>query len=534
MAQTDNETANRRQLFQAASIVMAAILLSRILGVLRDSVISVYFEPESVEITAYVVASRIPQLIFTVIAGGALGSAFIPTFSAFFADDDPHGGWRLYSTILNLAAVAAGIACALAALFAPQLIQIFYGDLVGQYPAFLPTTVKLLRVMLLSTVIFSLSGVTMGALNARQHFLTPALAASVYNIGIILGAVLFPGQIMGLAYGVVGGALGHLLIQLPALRQHRAIYSPIFTLQDPSVRQVLRLMAPRVLGLSFSELTLWLTTVLAQPLILGSIRALELGWKLMSVPLGFLGQALGIAAFPTFATLAAEGKRAEMRRILAETLRLILFLGMPATVGLAMLRRPIAALLFQYGASDADSIDLIAWATLFYAVGLIGLALIEVIARAFYALSDTTTPVLAGGLQLAGMAALGWLFSRWLFPAMGWRAFGGLALGHSLANLGEMGLLLWLLRRKLGGIDGAFLWDGAWRIGVAGIGMGFILWGVIQLAQNAGIVPLLFWAGLASGLAYAAFAAALRLGELRLLLRPIRRLFAALPEKLRF
>ena len=525
MSKKSSASANRRQVFQAASVMMVAILLSRILGVLRDSVISAYFDTQSVEITAYVVASRIPQLIFTIIAGGALGSAFIPTFSTFFAQDDEQGGWRLYSAITNLAALTAIITCTVTALFAPQLVRAFYGDLVAEYDRFLPLTVSLLRVMLLSTIIFSVSGVAMGALNARQHFLMPALAGSIYNIGIILGAVLFAGNIMGLAYGVVAGALGHLLVQLPALHSKQAIYSPIITLREKNVQQVLKLMAPRVLGLSFSELTLWLTTILAGSLTLGSIRALELGWKLMSVPLGFLGQALGIAAFPTFATLSAEGKGEEMRHILAETMRLILFLGLPASIGLAMLRHPISALLFQYGASGAESTELIAWATLFYTVGLIGLALIEVIARAFYALGDTTTPVVAGGLQLVVMAGLGWLFSRWLFPALGWQPFGGLALGHSLANLGEMGLLLWLLRRKLGGIDGAYLLDGAWRMGIAGILMGVTIWGASNLLADVGSVVVLLIAGILGGLTYLTTSILLKLPEISLFSRPAQRLW---------
>ncbi len=513
----------RTQVLQAAGIVMAAMVLSRVLGLGRDVVINYYYDALSLEANAYAIASRYPQLIFTVIAGGALGSAFIPTFAAYFVQDDTDGGWRLFSAIINLATLATTVAAGLTFWLTPQIILLAYPELVNTNPDLLPMTTSLMRVMLLSPIIFGVSGVIMGALNARQHFLLPALAGSIYNLGIMLGAVLWPGNVMGLGYGVVIGSAGHLLVQLPILRQQKAHYTPLFTLRDAGVRQVLRLMAPRVVGLSFSEITIIVTQFLAQAMPLGSIRALDQAWRVMGMPLGFLGQALGIAAFPTFATLAAAANLVEMRRILADTLRLITFLGLPATILLGVLREPLMTIFFQRGDFGPTATRYVAWALLFYAVGLVSLAAIEVIARAFYALGDTLTPVLAGAAQLLLMVAFGLWFSRFIFPAAGWLVFGGLALGHSLSNWIEMGLLLWLLRHKMGGIDGRHLWNGAWRMGLAALAAGLACQVAYNLGQNSGLLLSLLFSTLASGLVYLLISLALRLPEPYLLLSPLRR-----------
>jgi putative peptidoglycan lipid II flippase len=457
----------RSRVFRAAGIVVIAFIVSRILGVARDFVISYYFGADSLEVNAYVIAARLPDTIFHIVAGGALGSAFIPTFSAYFAREDTAGGWRLFSAVINLVALVTAAIAVVAAFFAPALIRLFFPDLIAQQPELLPLTAAIMRVMLLSPLIFSASGVVMGALNARHHFVLPAVAPIVYNLGIIAGAVLWQPDAMGLAYGAVLGALGHLAVQLPGLRQQQAHYSLLFSLRDPGVRRVLQLMGPRVLGLSFSYINPVITQLLAQGMILGSLRALDLGWRVMLMPQGVLGQALAIAAFPTFSTLAATSALAEMRRILADSLRLIAFLGLPATAAMMVLNRPVVALLFQYGQFDERDTTLVAWALLFYAFGLVPLAVLEIISRAFYALGDTRTPVLAGALQLLGMALLGYWLSERIFPTFGWLPLGGLALAASLSNFLEVGILLYWLRPKLGGVDGRHLLDGLWRMTAA-------------------------------------------------------------------
>jgi putative peptidoglycan lipid II flippase len=497
----------RAQIVRAATIVMTAFIASRILGVVRDMVITYYFGIDSLEAEAYALAIRLPDTIFYILAGGALGSAFIPTFSAYFVRDDPEGGWRLFSAIINLVTIVSGVVAAVTAVFAPQLIAYSLPGLVSQNPELLELTVRLTRVMLISPVIFGVSGVIMGALNARQHFLLPSLAPVIYNLGIIAGAVIWAPDVMGLAIGTIVGATGHLLIQIPGVWQQQGRYLPLLTWRDSGVQQVLRLMGPRILGLSFGQLNHLITPLLAQAMVAGSIPALNFGWRIMIMPHGILGQALGIAAFPTFATLAAQSALAEMRRILADTLRLIFFLGLPITVLMSLLRRPIVSLLFGRGDCDAACVEFVAWALLFYTVGLIALTGLEVISRAFYALGDTITPVAAGVIQLIAMILLSLWLSYGLFPLFGWLPLGGVALAASLANLLEMGLLLWWLRGRLGGVDGRYLGRGLVRMVIAAslmaLSSGLLqqaltvppLWELMYISLLGGTVYLLvsFW-----------------------------------------
>jgi putative peptidoglycan lipid II flippase len=425
------------------------------------------------------------------------------------------GGWRLFSAVSNLIVIVTTVIVGVTAVFTPQILRLFYPDLLAAEPGLEAAAVPLMRVMLISPVIFGISGVMMSALNARQHFLLPAVAPIVYNLGIILGAVLFAPNVMGLAYGTVGGAVGHLLIQLPAMRRKQALYSPVVTLNDPGVRQVIRLMAPRVLGLSFGQLNHLLMQFLAQSMPIGSIPALGLAWRIMIMPQGIIGQALGIAAFPTFSTLAAQGSLAEMRRILAGTLRLIAFLSLPATVLLLILRRPIVTVLFERGQFGAESTTLLAWVLLFYSFSLLGLAAIEIISRAFYALEDTVTPVFVGALQLAVM----WLSGAWLGKVLFGDILevepaGGLALGYSVSTFLELGLLLWLLRRKMGGLDGRHLLDGLWRMGLATVLMTAVTYLIHEQFSNLAALWLLLLGSIGGGMVYLGACYLFKVGEI--------------------
>lgn len=477
MAAPNNQkqVSGRAQVMRAAGLVGAAFLASRIIGLVR-SIIKASYLGLGLSATAYDTASRFPEAIFLIIAGGAIGSAFIPTFSAYFAQDDEEGGWHLFAAVINLVTVSVTVVALLTILFARQFVIFFLHELVANDPALLDLTVRLMRIMLLSSIIFGASGVIMGALNARQHFLLPAIAPIIYNLGIIGGAIIGKPPEVGMAWGTVVGALGHLLIQIPGLRHKKARYSAVFTLRHPGVQQVLRLMAPRVLGLSFSEINKLATVYLSGFISAPSVPALLNAWQIMIMPQGILGQALAIAAFPTLAELAAKSALDEMRQILNSSLRLLLFLGLPATIFLILLRRPIITILLEHGQFLAGDTELVAWALLFYALGLIALTSLEVISRAFYALSDTLTPVLVGGLQAGVMVVLSQWFSNTLFPAQGWEALGGIALGTSLANFLEVAVLLELLRRKMGGLNGRVLLDGLWRMGAASLFMAGSMW----------------------------------------------------------
>ena len=484
----ESSASNQRQVFRAAGIVAIAFVFSRLLGLGREVVIRAYYGVDTIEATAYALANRFPDLIFNVVVGGALASAFIPTFAAYFVKEDEKGGWKLFSAVINIVLVVTTVLAGLVALFAPQLVVFFLpvGD--GDNSELLSLTVRMMRVMLISTVIFGVSGVFMGALQARQHFTAPAFAASIYNLGIIVGTVVLAPNAMGLAYGAVLGALGHAAIQLPVLRRQGARFAPIFAVGDGGVRQVFVLMGPRVLGLSFSYLNRFVLPLLTRPLILGSLPALDNAFQVMLMPYSILGQAIGTAAFPTLSMLAAKESWGEMRQILATALRSILFLGLPITAGLMLLSRPLVSVLFERGAFDADDTALVAVALLFYSLALIALAWLDVTSRAFYALGDTATPVVAGMVQLPLMLGMAAFFAYVLFPMMGWPALGGIALGFSVSNWLETVVLLWLLRGRIGGVNGGDLLSGLGQMGLATAVMGAAVWGVSWL--TVGLHPV--------------------------------------------
>jgi len=515
---------------RAAGLVAALALLSRVLGLVREIAVRQYLGVTTLEATAFDVAGRFPEAIFLIVAGGAIGSAFIPTFTAYFSRDDEAGGWRLFSAVINLVLLVTTAVSIVVMIFAAPFVTFFYAENIAREPALLPLTVHLMRIMLLSTVIFGVSGIVMAALNARQHFLLPALAPSVYNVGIIaggaLGAWLGDGRplatVEGLAWGTVVGALGHLLVQLPGLRGRRARYAPVLTLHDPGVRQVLRLMGPRVLGLSFSEVNKFLILFLTGAMALGTLPALNAAFRILIMPQGILGQALGIAAFPTLAALAARGEHREMRHIVNDSLRLILFLGLPVTALLMLLAEPYITILFQRGLFDAEATTLVATALRFYAVGLIALTAIEVIARAFYALSDTLTPVLIGGVQILVMWILSLGFRDALFPALGWLPLGGLALGFSLSNVIEVGLLLGLLRGRLGGLEGRALLSATLRMGAATAAMAGATWLVLRLSPPGAVWTRAVLGTLAGGGVYLLLCWALGVEEMRRVLGMVR------------
>jgi putative peptidoglycan lipid II flippase len=472
-----------RQIAKAAALVMALFALSRLLGVVRQMAIAAQFGTGG-DLDAYLAAARIPETIFLIVAGGALGSAFIPAFTGHLTQEDRAGAWRLTSSVINLAVIASTVTAGLVAILAPTLVRALIAPGFDSQQQAL--TVSLLRLMLLSPIIFGVSGVAMGALNAHQHFFLPALAPSLYNLSIIGGTLILGPRlgVRGIALGVVAGSALHLLVQVPGLVRHGARYFPTLGLQHPSVREVGRLMAPRVLGTAIVQLNLVVNTSLASEMGTGAISAITYAWLLMLLPQGIFAQAVGTAAFPTFAAQAARGERERMRRALAATLRAVCFLSIPATMGLLVLGQPLVALLFERGAFNASSTADVVWALAFFALGLVGHAGLEVIARAFYALHDTFTPVWVGGLAMALNLTLS-LTLPGAFAALGWMPHGGLALANSVATLLETAALLVLIRGRLGGIEDRRTLAGFARSGLAALAMGAALLGWRALLPNA-------------------------------------------------
>ena len=437
----------------AATLVILLFILSRGTGLLREMIIGARFGT-SADLDVYLAAFRIPDLLFQLVAGGALGSAFIPTFAATWTENSQalkqrsgsasgqKQAWLLFSRILNLLTLFLIVLCGLAMLFAEPLTArvIAPGFSIEQQRL----TASLMRWMLASTVVFGASGLIMGALNAVQHFLLPAVAPVLYNCAIIASAwLLAPALgIHGLVVGVAAGAVLHLVVQLPVLLRQGVRYRFSFHVGDAQVREVARLMGPRVLGLLFVQLNFLVNTILASSLPDGSLSALNYAWLLMLLPQGIFAQAVATVAFPTFAAQVAVGNRAQMLETLTGLLRLILFLSIPAAFLLFVLDEPFIELLFQRGRFDAASTQAVAYALRFYALGLVAHAVVEIVVRVFYALHDTATPVVVG---VAAMA-LNILLSLALIGRL---SYGGLALANSIATALEMLVLLILLGRKL-------------------------------------------------------------------------------------
>jgi putative peptidoglycan lipid II flippase len=477
-----------RQIARAATLVMGLFVVSRVLGLVRQMVFGVLFGTSG-DLDAYLDAARIPEMIFLVVAGGALGSAFIPTFAGYLEKQDDAGAWRLASAVANLALIILTVVAGLVAVFAPVLVRTVIAP--GFDQAQQALTTSLLRLMLISPIIFGVSGVVMGVLNAHQHFLLPALAPSVYNLSIIGGAVLLGPRlgVRGMAVGVVVGSLLHLLVQVPGLLRHGARYVPALGLGDPGVREVGRLMVPRMLGTAIAQINFVVNNSLASTMGEGAISAITYAWLLMLLPQGVFAQAVGTAAFPTFAAQAARGERAEMRSTLAATLQVVFSLCLPATAGLVVLGRPLVALLFERGAFEAASTEAVVWALAFYALGLVGHAGLEIIARAFYALHDTFTPVWVGGLAM-GLNVVLSLTLPGVFNRAGWPPHAGLALANSIATLLELVVLMMLVRRRMEGLGGRRTLIAFAKSGLASLAMGAVLLGWQVVLPHAGALVL--------------------------------------------
>jgi len=516
------------RLVRASLIVMTAFVGSKVVGLLRDRAIAYRFGA-SAELDAYLAAFRVPDLLFTLIAGGALISAFLPVFAGALAREDEDEAWTVASGVTNIVFVATAVLAALSAWAAPWLV----GAVVA--PSFSPEmralTVDLMRVILLSTLVFAVSGIQMGILNAFQHFVLPAVAPIVYNLGILAGALWLAPRfgIHGLAYGVVAGALLHLVVKLPGLARYGFRYIPTLGLGHPEVRHVLRLMLPRVLALGTVQAVFVVNTRLASGLPGGSLAALNYAWVISQMPQTILGTAVATAAFPTLAELAALGRHRELRGTVAGALGVMIALSVPAAVGLALLGAPVIAVLLQTGRFDQAAADATLLALQLFALGLVGHVTLEIVARVFYAQKDTWTPLWMAVLALVVNVALA-------YALVGSLAQGGLALANSVAVTMEVLLGLWLLGRRLGGIDGRALAATTARAGVAAAAMAGAILGTLALVgrlAGAGGTTLAggpfvdglirVAAGGAVGLAvYAGVALVVGLEEVRAVMRMVR------------
>jgi putative peptidoglycan lipid II flippase len=438
---------------RAAAVVGLAVLCSRVLGLAREQIFAALFGGGRI-MDAFTIAFRIPNLLRDLFAEGALSTAFVTVFTKTAALEDDAAAWRLANKVATLAAVSLSAITLLGILTAPWLVAVLAP---GFDPDKAALTVTLTRVMYPFILLVSLAALVMGMLNARSVFGVPAMASSFFNLGSIVAGVLIGlwldphfGQraILGLAIGtLIGGAL-QLLVQLPTLHAQGYAWHADFHWRDPGVRAILRLMGPSVIAASTTQVNVLINSVFASKLGDGPTFWLTVAFRLMQLPLGIFGVALGTVALPLLARMAATGNITAFRSELARGMRLAFLMTIPASVGLMVLAEPIISVLYQHGRFGAHETAESAGALRFYAIGLCGYAALKVLVNAFYALDRRKTPMVVSCLAVGLNLLLNWIFTLQL----GW-GHRGLAFSTACVATSNFLILYVLMRTHLGTLE---------------------------------------------------------------------------------
>lgn len=479
----------------------------------------------NLDIEAFAAANRVSETLFNLVAGGALASAFIPTYTTLLSKKDITGAWKLASAVGNLITIVVLVATLVAAVFAPAIVRYLLAPGFGDNPYKEQLTVSLLRLMLPSAVIFSLSGLVMGILNSHQKFFIPALAPSMYSIGMIFGILfLVPHTgIYGLAWGVLIGSALHLVIQLPTLFRLGGRYIASLGLNFPPVRETFRLMIPRLIGVGIVQINFWVNVWLASFMVEGSVNGLNYAFAIMLMPQTIIAQSIAIAALPTFSAQVAANKLDEMRNSLADSLRWVLLFTLPATIGLIIFRMELVEIIYERGEFTQLSTSLVAWALLWYGLGLVFHSVVEIVSRAFYSLHDTKTPVAVGIVAMSLNVILSLIFVR-LFEILGLLQLGGLALANSFATGIEMIILYVIMHRRLGGLLGRSISVILAQSGAATLIMFFVLQGWILLSSQMPVWLMVVAGIIIGGIVYGIILYLVRNREIRNLTTRVRQI----------
>ena len=445
-----------RRLARSAGVIGIATMTSRVLGLVRDQVMAYLFGAGNA-VDAYNVAFRIPNLVRDLFAEGAMSAAFVPTFTRYLARDGRPAAWRLGSHVVNALLVATLLIVCAGLVFTEPIVTLFAEDY-ASVPGKLELTILLTRIMLPVLTLVAVAAALMGMLNSVDRFFVPALSPAMFNVASILCVILLVPvlprlglpPIAAMAIGVLIGGLGQILIQWPVLRREGYRYEPVLDPRDPGLRQVLLLMGPGTLGLAATQINVFVNTVLATGEGTGAVSWLNYAFRLMYLPLGLFGVSIATAAIPGIARRAAKDDVAGLRHEVASGIAMMTVLNVPATLGLIVLAHPIVAMLFERGAFTARDSDATAAALVCYAIGLTGYSVVKVVSPTFYALHESRTPVLVSAASVLVNAALNIALVR---------RFGylGLAVGTSVTALLNAGVLLALLRRRIGSIEGSRL-----------------------------------------------------------------------------
>ena len=436
-----------RSVVKAAGLIGVATFSSRILGFVRDMVLARLFGATPAA-DAFFVAYRVPNLLRELFAEGSMSSAFIPVFTEYQTLKSKRDAWELASAVFTtLLTIVTGITI-LGIIVASGIVWLlapgFHDD-----PAKLGMTTLLTRIMFPYLIFISLAALAMGILNSMRAFAAPAFSPVFFNI-FIIGCALFLSPMMaepilGVAIGVVAGGAAQFAMQLPGLSLRGMLFGFRFEPSHPGVRRIGALMVPSLLGLSVTQINITVSTILAS-FFAGGPTYLFYGMRLIQFPLGIFGVALATAILPTLSAQAARGALDELRTTLGFGLRMILFIILPAMLGLILLRQPIVHLFFEHGTFTAHDTAETALAVLCYSVGLWAFGGVRIIVSAFYSLQDTRTPAISAAIAVAANL----VFSLLLMSSLG---AAGLALATALAAMVNGGILVAVLHRRLGGVE---------------------------------------------------------------------------------
>lgn len=474
------------RLARSAGLISVATMTSRVLGVVRETVLAATFGA-SAQMDAYNVAFRIPNLLRDLFAEGAMTSAFVPTFTRTLTERGRDHAWRLGNLVINALVLITGILVIIGIVFAGSITAAIAPKF-ALVPGKLEVTTQLTRVMLPFLPMIAVAVAAMGMLNALHRFFIPSLSPAMFNVATIacvLGLVpLMPRfglpPIMAVAIGVLLGGLGQILLQWPLLRKEGFRYRPTLNLRDRELREVLKLMVPGTLGVGAVEINVLVNTWLASSEQPGSVSWLGYAFRVMYLPIGLFGVSIATASLPDISRQAVADDLAAIRRTVSHGLRMILMLNLPATIGLIALAEPIVSLLYERNRFGPGDTVATAAALMCYAPGLLGYSAVKLASPTFYSLRDSRTPVVISVISVAVNLCLNLTFARIL--GFGYR---GLALGTALAAIFNACALLWLLRGRLGGLDGRAVARAGVKIGFASVLMGVAARGVWIWLESA-------------------------------------------------
>ena len=517
---------------KAAGVVGLAVLCSRVLGLARDQIFAALFGGGKM-LDAFTMAFRIPNLLRDLFAEGALSTAFITTFTKTTAVEGEQAAWRLADKVATLALIFMSAISLLGILTAPWLVSALAPGFTGDKAEL---TITLTRIMYPFILLVSLAALVMGMLNARGVFGIPAMASSFFNLGSIIAGVSLgwwldphfgPRALMGFAIAtLIGGGL-QFAVQLPALRRLGYHFRLDFQWRDKGVKAILRLMGPSVIAASTTQVNVLINSVFASELGDGPTGWLQFAFRLMQLPLGIFGVALGTVSLPLLARLAATGNVMGFRGELARGMRLAFLLTIPSSVGLIMLAEPIMSVIYQHRKFGVHDTVEAAGALRFYALGLCGYAALKILVNAFYAVDKRKTPMVVSFIAVALNLILNWLFTLQL----GW-GHRGLAFATACIATTNFLILYLLMRRHLGMLESRALLSMFTKVLLASAALAAICWlGSHFLLSNWATQPFwpkfgaLFLVIAVAGGAFFGCALALQIGELHDITQAVRRRF---------